>query len=67
MVSVPPLANALAVNFNGCNFNCFSLHASTALVGLGLPILEVSRLHSVTPRSVELLWKRDRPVAETST
>jgi len=34
MVSLLPLANALAANFNGCNFNCFSLHALTALVGL---------------------------------
>ena len=45
----------------------FFFHVSTALVGLGLFILEVSRSHSDTPRSVGLLWTSHRPVAETST
>jgi hypothetical protein len=36
-------------------------YASTALVSLGLLIVEVSRSHSV-----EILWTRDRPFAETS-
>jgi hypothetical protein len=44
-----------------------SFHGWTALVGLGLPIVEVSRSHSDTSQSVGLLWTRDRPVAETST
>ena len=42
-------------------------HGSTALVGLGLLIVEVSRSHSDTPHKVVLLWTRYRPVAETST
>ena len=40
---------------------------STALVGLGLHIVEVSRLHSDTPHTVGRLWASDRPVAYTST
>jgi hypothetical protein len=44
----------------------FFFHVSTALVGLGLFILEVSRSHSDTPRSVGLLWASDQPDAETS-
>jgi hypothetical protein len=40
---------------------------STALVGLGLLMVEVSRTHSDTPHSVGLLCTRDWPVAETST
>jgi hypothetical protein len=39
---------------------------STALVGLGFLIVEVSKSHSETPRSVGLLWMSDRPVAESS-
>jgi hypothetical protein len=42
-------------------------HVSTALVGLGLLILEVSRSHSDTLHSVVPLWTSHRPVAETST
>jgi hypothetical protein len=34
--------------------------------GLGFLIVEVSRSHSDTPHSVGLLWRSDRPVAETS-
>ena len=41
-------------------------HASTALVGQGLLIVEVSRSHSDTRCSVGLLWTSDRPVAGTS-
>jgi hypothetical protein len=38
------------------------------LGGLGLLIIEASRSHTLdTPHSVELLWTRDQPVAETST
>jgi hypothetical protein len=40
---------------------------ATALVGLGLLIIEASRSHSDTPRSVGLPWTSDQPVAETST
>jgi hypothetical protein len=39
----------------------------TALEGLDLIIVEVSISHSDTPRSVELLWTSERPLAETST
>ena len=38
----------------------------TALVGLGLLIVDVPRSHSDTPHSAGLLWKSDRPVAETT-
>jgi len=41
-------------------------HGSTALVGLGLLIVEVSRSHSDTPHSVRLLRPSDRPVTESS-
>jgi hypothetical protein len=41
--------------------------STTALVGLSLLIVEVSRSHSDTPNSVGLLWTSDQPVAETST
>jgi len=30
-------------------------------------IIEVLRSHSDTPQSMGLLWKSDRPIAETST
>ena len=43
------------------------LHGSTALAGLGLLNVEVSRLHSDTPHSVGLLRTRDGSDAETST
>jgi len=36
-------------------------------VGQGLLIVEVSRLHSVTPQSLGLLWTSDQPVTGTST
>jgi hypothetical protein len=42
-------------------------HGSKALFGLGLQIVQVSRSHSDTPFSVELLWTSNQPVAETST
>ena len=45
----------------------FFFYASTALVDLGLLSFEVSRTHSDVQYSVELLWTRDQPVAETST
>ena len=38
----------------------------TALVGLGLLIVDVTRSHSDTPHSAGLLWSSDRPVAETT-
>jgi hypothetical protein len=47
--------------------NTFFFHGSTAPVGQDLLIFEVSRLHSDTPHSVEVLWTSDRPLAETST
>jgi hypothetical protein len=37
------------------------------VVGLGLLIIEASRLHSDTPHSVGLLWTSDQPDAETPT
>ena len=42
--------------------NIFFFHGSTALVGLDLEIVEVSRSHSDTPHSVGLLWTSDRPL-----
>ena len=45
----------------------YFFHGSTALVGLRLLTVEVSRSQSDTPQSVGLLWTRDQPVAETST
>ena len=52
-------------------FNCSNglhnfLSAPTALVGVGLLIVEVSRSHSDTPHKVGLLWTSVRPVEETS-
>ena len=41
-------------------------HVSTALVDLDLLIVDVSRSHSDTQRSVGFLWTSDQPVAETS-
>jgi len=40
---------------------------STAPVGLGLLLYEVSGSHSGTPHPVGLLWTSDQPDAETST
>jgi hypothetical protein len=44
----------------------FFPHGSTALVDLGLLIVEVFEI-TLKPHSVGLLWTSDRPVAETST
>jgi len=41
-------------------------HDLTALMGLGLLVVEVSRSHSDTPHSVGLLWQSDQPDVETS-
>ena len=38
------------------------LYGSTAPVGLGVLVFEVSRLRSDTPHLVGLLWTKDRPV-----
>jgi hypothetical protein len=48
MVSVLPLANALAANINGFNWDFYFPHVSTALLGLDLPTVEVSRLEDYT-------------------
>jgi hypothetical protein len=50
-----------------CHNAVFFPHGSTALVGLGLLISEVSRSHSDALQSVGLLWTSDQPDAETST
>ena len=50
-----------------CHRRYSFFHTSTALVGLGLLIVEVSPSHSDTPDSVGLLWASDRHVAKTST
>jgi len=51
-----------------CN-NCDGLHTflrdSTALLGVGLLIVEMSRSHFDTLRKIGTLWTRDRPVEET--
>jgi len=44
----------------------FFFHGSKALEGLGLHIVEVSRLHSDKPHSAGILCTSDRPVTETS-
>ena len=45
----------------------FFFHGLTALAGLGLLTVEVSRSHSSdTPHLVGFLWMSDRPIAETS-
>jgi hypothetical protein len=51
--------------YRGCFVKVF--HGLTALVGLGLLIVEVSKSHRDTPHSVGLLSMRDQPVTETST
>ena len=43
----------------------FLFHGSITLLGPSLLIVDVSRSHSDTPHSVELLWTSARPVAET--
>ena len=48
-------------------FIFFFTTARESLVGQGLHIVENTQLHSYTPHSVGLLWKIDRPDAETST
>ena len=45
----------------------FFLHGSTAVVDLGLLIIDLYRPHSDTPQSVGLLWASDQTDAETST
>lgn len=44
----------------------FLFHGLTALVGLGILIIEISRSHSDTLHSVWLLWTSNWPVAGTS-
>jgi len=46
---------------------CNDVYISTALVGLAILTLGVSRSHSDTPQSVGLLWRCDRPIAQIST
>jgi len=46
---------------------CFFFMAQQPLMSQGPFIIEVSRSHSDTPHSEALLWKSDRPDAETST
>jgi len=43
----------------------FFVRGSTAVVALGLLIVEVSRSHTDTPHSVGLLWTSDRPTSES--
>ena len=43
------------------------IYGSTTLLGQGSLIVEVSRLHSDTPRFVGLLLTSDHPDAEIST
>jgi hypothetical protein len=59
------------VVYYSLNYRMIYLHhsicyGSTAPLDLGLLTFEVSRSHSGTPRSVELLCTNDLPVAETS-
>jgi len=67
------LKRQIAINY-GAHYTVFFLllfdvffYALTALVSLDLLLAEVSRSHSDTPHSVELLRTSVRPVAETST
>jgi len=47
--------------------NISLLHGSTAIVSLGLFLVEFSRSYSETPQSVGLPWTSDQPVTETCT
>jgi len=49
-----------------CKQTFFLFVAHQFLVGLGLLIVEVSKSHSDTPHSIELLSTNDQPVTETS-
>ena len=51
--------------FNDGNGLHTFLRDSTALLGLGLLIVEMSRSHFDTLRKIGTLWTRDRPVEET--
>jgi hypothetical protein len=57
LYSLVEVSVELSIFFNG----------STALVGLDLLLVKVSRSHSDIPDSVGLLWMSDRPIAETTT
>jgi hypothetical protein len=50
-----------------CNLTFSFLVAQQPYTGIGRLILEVSEITHNTPHWVGLLWKSDRPVAETST
>lgn len=52
------------ISYNYCDL---FYHGSTALLGLGLLLIEVSRSRSGPAHSVRLLWPGERAVAETST
>jgi hypothetical protein len=65
---LPPGENPTAVrnsnsNNNNNNNNNIFFHGSTAVVGVGLTAVEVSRSYSDTPHS----WTSNRLVTETST
>jgi hypothetical protein len=51
---------------SGILFWVHFFHGPTAIVGLSLLIIAVSRSHSDIPHSARLLWTSDRPVAGTS-
>jgi hypothetical protein len=53
--------------FFGMRSSINFFYGLTALLGLGLPVDEVSRSHSYPPHLVGLLWTSDGPIAETST
>jgi len=44
----------------------FFFHVSTAPVGLGSLVVDISRSNSDTPHSIGLPWINDQPIAETS-
>jgi hypothetical protein len=71
--SVQMLLSALLINLCSGLYTFPSLtpsqlfYVSTALVGLDLLIVEVSRSHSHASHSAWLLWMSDQPYAEAST
>jgi len=64
IIKLVPEINCLFFN-DGNGLHTF-LRRSTALVGVGVLIVEVPRPHSDILYKVRLLWTSDRSVAETS-
>jgi hypothetical protein len=64
---LPYLLFPIQYSLNMLAFGAIYSMAQQPLVSQGLLIIETSRSHSDTPRSVGLLWTTDQADAETST